>query len=80
MSSMTSPILTADQLIKRHPAISKRKLRTLVKLKRIRCIDPDSKPHLFLESHLFEDLARMSDMSAPGLARAAEFLKRKAAQ
>jgi hypothetical protein len=75
---MSSPILTAEQLIKRHPAISKSKLQTLVRRKRVRCIDPDSKPHLFFEPHFFEDLARMSDMSAPGLARAAEFLKRKA--
>lgn len=64
---MNSPILTAEQLVKRHPAISKRKLQTLVRRKRVRCIDPDSKPHLFFEPHFFEDLARMSDSSAPHL-------------
>jgi hypothetical protein len=62
-----SPILTAEDVQKRHPRLTVRKLQTLVKRRRIRVIDPDSKPHLFFEPHLFEDLARMSDMSAPHL-------------
>lgn len=64
-----SPILTAEDVQKRHPRLTIRKLQTLVKRKRVRCIDPDSKPHLFYEPHLFEDLARMSNMSAPHLGK-----------